>query len=622
VQFVGHDNPNDVSGVNTWLQLLVPALRELGIDARVDLFCREPGPNVEWFTKHGVPVRWASTSVDTRLKVRQCLRWLRADVPAIYVPSCILPAYFAAAEARRCGARTIGVLHSDEPFYWGLVDEFVAGDERWRLTDMVAVSEYLKGMVEKSAPPDVAVHGIPYGVQIPGSTAKRDSRPIRLIYTGRLVEEQKRISEVTRAFCAAAREHAGMEAWIVGSGAAEGDVRRIIESEGMQGRVMLKGCARPSEMYGLLQQCHIHVLLSDYEGLPVSMLEAMATGLVPVCLNMRSGLRDVLRHGENGLIVSDRDRSFRDAVSLLIGDAAAWRRMAAVARQSIVERYSVQSCVGHWAELLKQDTGRRSLNGRPTRMIKLPPPNPRMADRDLRFSLLMNLAIIAIRAARFARNRVVRLLGGLLRPPLRFQPLERELEPVLQYLRGRVLNAGCGDRDISGFLGSHGAAGVDNCDIKSAIPGAITCDLSSIPLPDAGYDSILNNAVLEHVQLADEVMREMRRLLKPGGHLVLVVPFLQPYHASPTDYRRYTHEGLRELARVHGFEVVALLPVHSIAQTLTWIIWECLSEKRARLLQAMLWLPLSLWNMVSSRTDPALQRNASAFQIVMRKPVA
>lgn len=206
--------------------------------------------------------------------------------------------------------------------------------------------------------------------------------------------------------------------------------------------------------------------------------------------------------------------------------------------------------------------------------------------------------------------------------PLRFQPLERELQPVLQYLHGRVLNAGCGDRDITDFLRSHGAAEVENCDIKSSIPDAINCDLRAIPRPDGSYDSILNNAVLEHVQFADEVMKEMRRLLRPGGHLVLVVPFLQPYHAVPTDYRRYTHEGMKELGRVHGFEVVALSPVHSMAQTVTWILWDCLTEKRARLLQAFLWLPLYVWNRISSGTDPELQKNASAFQMVLRKPVA
>lgn len=412
-QFLSYDNPRDVSGVNTWLQRLVPALRDRGIDARVDFLCREPGPNVEWFQRHGIPIRWHAVFGDIRASVRQCLRWLREDLPSVYVPSCMLPAYFAAAEAKQCGVRTVGVLHSDETFYWGLVDEFVAGEERWRLTDVVAVSEYLKRNVQKSAPAGIAVHGIPYGVPVPAFSAKRESGPVRMIYTGRLVEEQKRISEIARAFCAATRRHPGLEAWIVGSGANEPDVREIIASEGMQHRVILKGFAQPSEVYGLLEQCHIHVLLSDYEGLPISLLEAMATGLVPVCLDMRSGIRDVLHHGENGLIVSDRGQPFLDAIAYLIGSPDAWRRMSSAARREIENRFSVDRCIDMWEGLLKETVPARPPRGSPRRTLTLPAPNPKLADRDRRHSPIMLLALFGFRVLRFAVRRFLMVLERL-----------------------------------------------------------------------------------------------------------------------------------------------------------------------------------------------------------------
>lgn len=206
-----------------------------------------------------------------------------------------------------------------------------------------------------------------------------------------------------------------------------------------------------------------------------------------------------------------------------------------------------------------------------------------------------------------------------LRSPVLFQPLEQELEPVLKYLTGNVLNAGCGERDISNFLLSHGAASVETCDIKSSIPNTIICDLTKIPQKSDTYDSILCNAVLEHVQFPDQVLKELHRLLKPGGTFVLAVPFLQPYHASPTDFQRYTRQGLMELARVHDFEVVELLPVHSIAQTVTWIVWAYLEEKRKRLLKLTLWLPLYLWSRISQGTDLALKNHANTYQIVLRK---
>ena len=112
------------------------------------------------------------------------------------------------------------------------------------------------------------------------------------------------------------------------------------------------------------------------------------------------------------------------------------------------------------------------------------------------------------------------------------------------YLKGRVLNAGCGDRDITILLKSWHAGTVENCDIQTSIRGAFRCDLTSIPRPDGCYDAILCNAVLEHVPEPEKVMGEFHRLLARDGHLVVSVPFLQPFHPTPFDFRRYTRAGL------------------------------------------------------------------------------
>ena len=206
-----------------------------------------------------------------------------------------------------------------------------------------------------------------------------------------------------------------------------------------------------------------------------------------------------------------------------------------------------------------------------------------------------------------------------MKSPVVFQPLENELAPIAGRLTGRVLNAGCGNRDISPFLKANGAIEVHNCDRRSSIPGAILCDLVEVPVDSETYDSILCNAVLEHVQFPDRVMSELRRLLKPGGTLVACVPFLQAYHPAP-DYRRYSREGMLELARVHDFEVLEILPVHSLAQTVTWIVWTYLGERRNRLTQAMLWLPFYAWNWISARTDFQVREQANGYQMVLRKP--
>lgn len=97
----------------------------------------------------------------------------------------------------------------------------------------------------------------------------------------------------------------------------------------------------------------------------------------------------------------------------------------------------------------------------------------------------------------------------------------------------------------------------------------IVGDVMDLPLPDASYDAVLCLAVLEHVPRPWDAMREMRRVLKPGGRLVLYVPFLSPYHAMPGyygDYVRFTDDGLRALCA--DFTDIQLTPVRGPAETI------------------------------------------------------
>jgi len=204
--------------------------------------------------------------------------------------------------------------------------------------------------------------------------------------------------------------------------------------------------------------------------------------------------------------------------------------------------------------------------------------------------------------------------------PVHFQSLEQELGPVSQYLSGHLLNAGCGSRDVSSYLLSNGVSKITNYDIASTDAEVVVGPLESMPFEDATFDSILCNAVLEHVPDAEQAIRELTRVVKPNGHIVVAVPFLQPFHAAPKDFRRYTADGLADLGYRAGLEIVSLLPVHSLAQTIGWILWEYAQEKggalRIKLAWAIAYFTTRLWN----RTDPAITKNANTFQAVFQRP--
>lgn len=76
----------------------------------------------------------------------------------------------------------------------------------------------------------------------------------------------------------------------------------------------------------------------------------------------------------------------------------------------------------------------------------------------------------------------------------------------------------------------------------------IFADASRLPLHDASIDTVILLEVLEHLRHPAQVLSEIARVLRPGGHLLLTMPFLYPVHDAPHDYQRYTCHGLaREL---------------------------------------------------------------------------
>jgi SAM-dependent methyltransferase len=204
--------------------------------------------------------------------------------------------------------------------------------------------------------------------------------------------------------------------------------------------------------------------------------------------------------------------------------------------------------------------------------------------------------------------------------PVRFQPLEEELQPVARYLTGRTLDAGCGTRDVTAWLRAHGVTELTRYDIASDDPRVVIGPIESMPFDDATFDSALCNAVLEHIVDPERAMAELARVVRKGGTMVVTVPFLQPFHGNPGDFRRYTADGLVQLGRNAGLELIDVLPVHSIAQTLAWIIWEYASEKGGRLRKSAAWTIAFLLTRFRTRTDTRVLKNANTVQAVFRVP--
>jgi SAM-dependent methyltransferase len=102
-----------------------------------------------------------------------------------------------------------------------------------------------------------------------------------------------------------------------------------------------------------------------------------------------------------------------------------------------------------------------------------------------------------------------------------------------------ILDVGAGGRRITPETVTFDAVAGHDIDIVG--------DIHAMPIDDKKYDCVFCTGTLEHVRDPWQAVCEIFRVLKPGGLVHIDVPFIQGYHADPTDYWRFTIDGLRLL---------------------------------------------------------------------------
>ena len=86
----------------------------------------------------------------------------------------------------------------------------------------------------------------------------------------------------------------------------------------------------------------------------------------------------------------------------------------------------------------------------------------------------------------------------------------------------------------------------------------IVADASAIPIQDSAFDAALNLVVLEHVPDPWLAVREMARILKPGGLAFALIPLVRPEHLVPYDFHRFTRYAIQRMFEDNGLEIVSI----------------------------------------------------------------
>lgn len=210
---------------------------------------------------------------------------------------------------------------------------------------------------------------------------------------------------------------------------------------------------------------------------------------------------------------------------------------------------------------------------------------------------------------------------GLLVNPFFFarRGLMRELRDLLPELQGEVIDVGCGRMPYRALVPAARYIGVDvDTPVTRELAVAdVFYDGRTLPFADTSFDGALCSQVLEHVFEPEPFLREIRRVLRPGGRMLLTVPFVWDEHEQPHDFARYSSFGLRALLERNGFEVVqqrkSVADARALAQLASgWLFKATRTRVKALNLLAQLGL-IAPVNVMGAMAGALLPRNEDFF---------
>ncbi len=152
-----------------------------------------------------------------------------------------------------------------------------------------------------------------------------------------------------KAFLEVSRNREDAKLLLIGQGfpgdpeSSESEISEFIRERGLRNKVYVMGYR--SDVHEILRMTDIFCLVSYKEGLPIGLIEAMASGLPVIGTNVE-GIREMIAPNRNGFIVEpDHVDELAEALSLLIGNVELRRRMGEASRNIARERYSLGQCV-------------------------------------------------------------------------------------------------------------------------------------------------------------------------------------------------------------------------------------------------------------------------------------
>jgi glycosyltransferase involved in cell wall biosynthesis len=338
-----------LGGSSTFLVNLSKAFDQLGLSLPI-LVLSEVNDHVEDFERVGHPVHTvAATHLIYEDRLAAGYKSLQPYQPRA-VLACLGAESFEMLRLAPPGAARLAVIQSDDAGPYRAAQLYAP-----HLDAIVGVSQEIVRRL-RSLPELARVRAeyIPYGVNFEPVVPERtylSTKPLRVIYLGRLIEAQKRVSRLVDLVRQIRARQLPVEFTFAGSGPDEQALRAQLQ--GPLG-VRFTGTITNQQARALLAEHDVMVLLSDYEGLPVSLLEAMGQGVVPIVSDLPSGIRDVVSN-EHGYRVPVGDVcAAAEILDTLVRERARLRPLSERCVRLARSDYSAQRMAQRYLALIAQ----------------------------------------------------------------------------------------------------------------------------------------------------------------------------------------------------------------------------------------------------------------------------
>jgi len=273
-------------------------------------------------------------------------KWINEIKPDVYLVSASQDIGWVALPLLDPGIVTLTIGHTDDETFYLPARHYSSF-----LTGAIGVSrEICESYIDSCKLDASMVTWIPYGVETAGSFREEtETERLRIIYAGRVEEEQKRISDLIAIAKILTERDISYELCIVGDGSEMPRLKQKLGGEIARGSVILYGWLNGTDVITLMRESDIFLLTSDYEGFCIALVEAMANGCCPVVSDIRSGNKDLVVNGENGFLVPVGDiNGFIQRLTALRDDPvklrnlrrSAWEKGRDFTVQRMVDKYA------------------------------------------------------------------------------------------------------------------------------------------------------------------------------------------------------------------------------------------------------------------------------------------